>query len=253
MKNGVSFVLGVLVGAAAGVGGTYFWMKKREKVICENYDEAIAEIICKKEKPLEELPKETPVEVPLEIEEEPAPKKPKARTKKITEVPKPEEEPSFKGVPTPSLRGLDVKDSDDTPKIIRGTEKFENPDIDDPDPEYVNEYASKEARPLTQMFEFGQEKDYSFETWHMFTDGIISNDEGEIMDETECIDWMGEDYLNHFNEFDYDNAAYFVTDAHRAYVELDKEDVEYHVWYQQRYPNGRRPDYDTISHNLNHG
>lgn len=106
-------------------------------------------------------------------------------------------------------------------------EKLKNEGYKEVARDYENTYLKE---PLEYPYaiapdEFGEFSDYETIELILFSDGVITDDEGEPVDD-DITDMIGEDFASHFGEYE-DDAVYIRNDERMADYEIIRYEREY--------------------------
>lgn len=74
--------------------------------------------------------------------------------------------------------------------------------------------------------EFGEKEGYDEITLTYFKDGVLVDDEGDPISNRDAAMLLGDDYMNHFGEYE-DNLIHVRNDIREAYYEINKVDRDY--------------------------
>lgn len=120
-----------------------------------------------------------------------------------------------------------VRFNADKGDIKEFVEKLKNEDFKEVARDYTNTYLKE---PLEYPYaiapdEFGEFSDYETIELILFSNGVITDDEGEPVDD-DITDMIGEDFASHFGEYE-DDAVYIRNDERMADYEIIRDEREY--------------------------
>lgn len=80
--------------------------------------------------------------------------------------------------------------------------------------------------------DFGDNEDYETVSLTLYSDGVLENDFGEIIEEDDIENTIGKESLNRFGEFE-DDAVYVINDALETYYEILADVRTYNEAYSE--------------------
>lgn len=102
--------------------------------------------------------------------------------------------------------------------------KYTSSENEKPEPEVKKEEEKVEKPYVISPEEFGEYDDYETISLTMYADGVLTDDQGNIIDDVDEI--VGEDSLNHFGEYE-DDSVFVRNDERRCDYEILADALTY--------------------------